>query len=343
MSEDMSKSRPSDDDIAGVFRCIDRYSRTPDDFGYYRISSKELKKAAYSGKYKPVIEWLVSEGCFEVYDFYISGARFKGYRPIRRPDVTFNAPDDEPAPTYSDELCEAVAANLKLFTHAGDWAFDPAKDQHRQERDAANWDSDFRGNVSRKNGGRMSSMLTTTVSFLRPQLLIDDEPTSIVDMSSAQPWMMAQLSDDPALLDDVLAGKFYSQFPLGKPPKKNGQLLSEKDWQKEAYGRVFLGPKYMKDNPVKKTREHVAAKYPKAWKWSVDLRNNGDSPASLLQAEEARFVLDHVLKRLIDEGKICAPIHDAIMCKTSEAGYVQGVFEEEARKLYGTEILTHIE
>jgi hypothetical protein len=343
MSEDMSEGRPSDKDIAGVFRCIDRYSRTPDDFDFYRISSKELKKAAYSGKYKPVVEWLVSEGFIEVDDFYISGSRSKGYRPIRRPDVTFNAPDDEPAPAYSDELCEAVAANLKLFTHAGDWAFDSAKDQHRQERDAANWDSEFRGNVTRKNGGRMSSMLTTIVSGLRPQLLIDGESPSIVDISSAQPWMMANLTDDPALLCDVLAGNFYSQFPLGKPPKKNGQRLSKKEWQKQAYGRVFLGPKFMTDNPVAKTREHVAAKYPKAWKWSVDLRKKGDSPAALLQAEEARFVLDHVLKRLTDEDMTCAPIHDAIMCKASEADYVQGVFKEEAQKLYGTAILTHIE
>ena len=339
----MSIERPSDDDIAGVFRCIDRYSRTPDDFDYYRISSKELKKAAYSGKYKPVIEWLIAEGNIEFDKFCIPGKRYYGYKPVKRPDVPFDAPDDEPAPTYSDELCEAVAANLRLFTHAGDWAFDPDKDQHRQERDAEHWDSDFRGNVTRKNGGRMLSMLTSAVSILRPQLLIDGEPTSIVDMSSAQPWMMAQLFDDSALLDDVLAGKFYSQFPLGKPPKKNGQLLSEKDWQKEAYGRVFLGPKFMTDNPVKKTREHVAAKYPKAWKWCVDLRKNGGSPALELQTEEARFVLDHVLRRLIDEDMICAPIHDAIMCKASESEYVQAVFKEEARKLYGTEILTHIE
>ena len=75
----------------------------------------------------------------------------------------------------------------------------------------------------------------------------------------------------------------------------------------------------------------------------MDLRKNGDSPAAVLQKEEARFVLDHVLKRLIDEGKICAPIHDAIMCKASEAEYVQAVFKQEARKLYGTDILTHIE
>jgi hypothetical protein len=222
---------------------------------------------------------------------------------------------------------------LRLFTHSGDWLFDPDKDEYRQKRDADLWDSEFRGNVTRKYGGRMWSMLTSTVSSLRPQLFIDGDSPSIVDISSAQPWMMAHLTDDSALLCDVLAGTFYSQFPLGKPPIKNSQRLTKRDWQKEAYGRVFLGPKFMTDNPVAKTRDHVAAKYPKAWKWSVELRRKGGSPAAELQKEEARFVLDHVLKRLIDEDMLCAPIHDAIMCKASEADYVQDVFEEEARKL----------
>ena len=339
----MNLERPSDKDIASVFRCIDRHDRNPDDFGYYRVKSSELKKAAWSGKYKPVVDWLVAEGCIQVDDFYISGKRPKGYLVIRRPDVAFDAPEDEENPAYSDELCEIVASNLKLFTHTGDWVFDKNKDQYRQKRLAEIWDSDFRGNVTRKNDGRMFYLLTGTISSLRPQLLIDSEASSIVDISSAQPWIMAQLTGDSSLLADVLAGNFYSQFPLGKPQVKKGQRLSEKDWQKEAYGRVFLGPKFMTDNPVKKTREHVAAKYPKAWKWSVDLRKNGESPAAQLQKEEARFVLDHVLKRLIDEDKICAPIHDAIMCKASEAEYVQDIFKEEAQSLYGSDIRTHIE
>jgi hypothetical protein len=98
MSAELSNKRPTDKDIAGVFRCIDRHDRTPDDYDYYRISSKELKKGAYSGKYKPVIDWLVENGCIEVDDFYISGSRFKGYKVARRPDVAFDAPEDEPSP-----------------------------------------------------------------------------------------------------------------------------------------------------------------------------------------------------------------------------------------------------
>ena len=338
-----TSGRPSDKDIAGVFNCIDHCQRLLDDFGFYRIHSTELKKCAHHDLYSPVIKWLVKEGCIEVDDFYISGSRSKGYRPIKRPDVPFDASVDEAKSTYTDELCEAVAANLTLFTHTGDWVFDPEKDRNRQERNAEKWDSDFRGNVTRKNGGRMWSMLTSTVSSLRLQLLIDGESPSIVDISSAQPWVMAQLTGDSALLDDVFSETFYSQFPLGKAPKRKGKSLSDKKWRKEAYGRVFLGPKFMTDNAVKQTREHVADKYPKAWKWSVDLRANDGSPALELQTEEARFVLDHVLKRLIDQGKVCAPIHDAIMCKTSEAKDVQEVFKDEAKKLYGTDILTHIE
>jgi hypothetical protein len=204
MVDEIREGRPSDQDIVGVFNCIDHCNSAPDEYGYYRISSVELKKCAHHDLYKPVIRWLVEEGCIEVDGFYIPGIRFKGYQPIKRPDVAFGTPEKALASTYSDELCEAVAANLKLLTHTGDWVLDPEKDENRQKRNAEHWNSDFRGNVTRKNGGRMFSLLTKTVSSLRPQLLIEGEPPSVVDISSAQPWIMAQLTDDSDLLSHVI-------------------------------------------------------------------------------------------------------------------------------------------
>lgn len=95
----MSIERPSDEDIAGVFGCIDRHNRVPDNYGYCRIHSDELKKCAYRGLFKGVITWLKDNEYIGVDYYWQYGVKSIGHRPIRTPDAVSSGPAFNNGPT----------------------------------------------------------------------------------------------------------------------------------------------------------------------------------------------------------------------------------------------------
>jgi hypothetical protein len=189
-----------------------------------------------------------------------------------------------------------------------------------------------------KKVGRCFSIVTSTPSELRAKLLLDGEPTSEVDIASAQPLLAATLYPHDCPEKERYLSCIGSDFYATLNQWAGNPYGSRKEAKTACYEQIFFGGVYP-DAPLWKIfreafpwlAQHIVTvkkghKGPPRYR-TVDgkrvLKRGNPAFALLLQKKEADIVIHTAGEALRQETIPFVTIHDSLLCRQRDEGRVE--------------------
>ena len=309
---------------------------------FRNLSSSVLQAALGKNKhsngltYRTIITNLIKEAIIVCDNHYISGKKNFGYIITK--------------PYYSSTKVKYTLKNKRLANKielATSSKFERLSEHVKQMKInlselTLNGESVGTRNVIRGNTGRVFNYLTSTKRIDRKQLLWNNTEHIVeLDLSAAQPYFLGLMvaagmqfsSIDECLPDDLRhyldltsTGTIYQYF-ADKLKIDVSDAGAKDKFKKKFYNTYFFNTKYavVVNSPVGAI---FKADFPSIHQFVIDKYiNTGKTLSFDLQKFESVFVVDTLYKTLVDRGIWSATIHDAIICKESDADAVYSIFK----------------
>lgn len=267
----------------------------------------------------------------------------------------------------ADPIRGFILENLRSVTVSNEGVAEAARWPYESQAQQAAWALSLRDlseNPAQLQAseltGRLFHPVANCPSKLRKHLLIAGEPVAEVDVSAAQFFLLLGLYPYPSderqrFAERVASGLFYEFLCAGVPAEGNpwrdpGQPInrlwagpdpeaSRSGFKVRAF-RKLLYERLYPDTQRAGIWPAFAGEFPEL-AFILASRRATQAGARLLNQEmqraEARLVLGRVIPRIRRELPVCRPIsiHDAVMCQARFAPAVAGIFETEAKAVYG--------
>ncbi len=285
--------------------------------------------------YKTIITNLIEEGIIQCDNKAIQGRKSKGYKIT---SVYFSGSRVQYEMKNTRMVNKIEIALIKKFE---------VLPEHIRQMKTNLAELTFNGrpienkNVTRSRTGRVFNYLTSTKRAERRGLLWKASENLVeFDLAAAQPYFLGLMvaagmgykSIDECLPDDLRMyleltslGSIYKYF-ADKLGLDITDSVAKDKFKKKFYNTYFFNTKYavVENSPIGLI---FKSEFPTIHKFVLDRFISTKKTLSFnLQAIESTLIINTVYKALYDQGIWSATIHDAIICKASDAKDVSAIF-----------------
>ena len=191
--------------------------------------------------------------------------------------------------------------------------------------------------ISQKTG-RVHCSINSLSKHIRQHLSFFGEPAVEIDLASSQPYFLASLSGNRAMTEAVSCGEFYTRIneKLNTPrdldhPGTYGEF--KQAVLASIYARPINGHNYWEDK--NHTNLPIMLAMDQAYRGITQFtqiyrHEHGDTALPIaMQRLESGIFINGVLATLQLEEVPAIPIHDSILCRLSDADYIETLIHQQ--------------